>query len=194
MLASGANFSCEVLHALIQRNQPPALLALPEYPPAARQDRELIETTTSRQLLRLAAGIESAYVPAERQHQFAAEVCRLEFEFLLVACWPYLISPQLIDSPRGATLNLHPSLLPAYRGANPVRQQLAAGDHRYGVSLHLLNQQFDQGDIVAQAPLQKPPANLQPALIERECARLGVDLFITAMADFPRWQPTPQSS
>jgi len=194
LLASGANFSCEVLRALIQRKHPPTMLVLPEYPPAARQDQELIEPTTSRHLLRLGAGIETAYVPAERQHQFAAEVKRLEFQFLLVACWPYLIAPQLVDSPHGATLNLHPSLLPAYRGANPLRQQLAAGDHRYGVSLHLLNQQFDQGDIVAQAPLQKQAVKPEPALIERECARLGVELFLTAMADFPRWQPVVQSS
>ena len=167
---------------------------LPEYPPAPRQTNDLLDTTLSRHLLRLWAGAETAYVPAERQHQFAAEVARSDLQFLLIACWPYLIAPQLIESPRGAALNLHPSLLPAYRGADPLRQQLAAGDHRYGVSLHLLNQQFDQGDIVAQAPLPEQPQKLEPAAIETECARLGVELFLSAMADYPHWQPVAQAS
>lgn len=193
LLASGADFSREVLACLNARGCPPSMLVLPEYPPAEIDAIPLAESPVTRDFLQLEQGIEVAYAPAARQHEFADLVNSREFDFLLVACWPYLLAPRLIDSPACATLNLHPSLLPAYRGADPLGQQLASGDRRFGVSLHLLDQRFDHGDIVAQAALPALPANHNRAVIEQECARVGVDLFIDAMSSYPRWRPRRQA-
>ena len=193
LLASGACFSREVLRCLRARGCPPAMLVLPEYPPAAIDARPLVEGSATRDFLQLGQGIEIAYAPQARQHEFADLVADRGFGFLLIACWPYLLLPRLIESPAGATLNLHPSLLPAYRGADPLSQQLAAGDSRFGVSLHMLNQRFDHGDIVEQAVLSSLAADSDRAGIERECARVGVDLFIEAMASYPHWRPRAQA-
>ena len=194
LLASGASFSCEVLRALIRRRHPPSLLVLPEYPPAARDERELITDARPRRLLQIGKNLELAYAPAEQQDELAAVVRQTGLQFLLVACWPYLIAPRLIESPAGACLNLHPSLLPAWRGPNPLQQQTAAGDSRFGVSLHLLDQQFDHGDIVAQSTLPALPAERGPGHIEKQCARRGADLFIEAMASFPHWRLVAQEA
>lgn len=193
LLASGAAFSREVLRRLLARGCPPAMLVLPEYPPAAVDTRPLLESTAARDYLQLGPGIEIAYAPRARQHEFAELVRRRGIDFLLLACWPYLLTPSLIDSPAAATLNLHPSLLPAHRGADPLGQQLAAGDYKFGVSLHLLDQRFDHGDIVAQAALPALPEIPDRADLERECARIGVDLFIEAIASYPHWRPRAQA-
>ena len=195
LLASGANFSCEVLLALIGRGYRPRILALPEYPPAAASVLtvgSMVEDKPERPLLKLAQGIEIAYVPAAAQADFASLVEQRGIEFLLVACWPYLIEPRLIESAGKAALNLHPSLLPRYRGPDPLTQQLMLADPNFGVSLHLLSQRFDRGDIVAQARLSNSTAQPQRSMLEKLCARQGVELFIEAVESYPAWRPVAQ--
>lgn len=195
-LASGANFSCEVLQALQQLRHPPGLLVLPEYPPAqpvSKPVSDLVAATPDRRILALGEGIETVYAPVGKQAELSGLIRQHNIDFILVACWTYLIDDALIKSPRKAALNLHPSLLPEFRGPNPVEQQLAQQTDRFGVTLHLLNDTFDQGDIIAQAELTDIGMNPDLLQLERRCALLGAELFIDAMKEHPRgWNPVPQ--
>ena len=196
LLASGANFSCEVLQALQQQHYLPELLILPEYPPAPRlpvADREILSTAPQRRLLRQAQGTEIAYAPASQQASCASLIEQHAIDFLLVACWPYLIDSILINSACKGALNMHPSLLPDFRGPNPVEQQLDCQQARFGVSLHLLNRYFDQGDIVAQAELGDLERSPDRSCLEHRCAVLGAELFIAAVRQHEQgWQPVRQ--
>ena len=159
------------------------MLVVPEYPPAAEPEARPVEFASNppqSRLARLAGSIQFAHAPEQRQQQCARLIRQRSIDFMLVACWPYLIAPEMIESVSKAALNLHPSLLPAYRGVDPVGRQLECGERRLGVSLHLLSQRFDAGDIVARASL--PPLGASPdrETIEREAARLGAGLFIDA--------------
>lgn len=199
LLASGANFSCEVLQALIQKGYPPELLLLPEYPPAASNRESFVNLVSESEsaparLLQMAQDIEIDYAPAARQAECAAMIEGRKIEYLLVACWPYLISPCLIQSATRAALNLHPSLLPRYRGPDPLQQQLAAGDQRFGTTLHQLDQRFDHGDIIAQAALPDFQSPQTRAVVEQYCARLGVELFTDAISCFQQWRPVAQTT
>ncbi len=197
LLTTGANFSCEVLQALIQKGCSPALMVLPEYPPVVSNPESLVnpvsEATPTR-LLQLAQNIETTYAPAAWQAECAAQVECRQIEYLLVACWPYLIEPRLIESATKAALNLHPSLLPKYRGPDPLQQQLAAGDPRFGTTLHRLDQRFDHGDIITQAALPDFKMPQTRTVLERYCARLGVELFVDAIGCFPEWRPVAQTT
>lgn len=195
LLATGASFSCEVLQALVRNNYLPDLLVLPEYPPAnsSRDAHNLVCATTPRRLTSLTPDIEVAYAPAPLQAECASLIRRRNLEFLLVACWPYLIEESISKSVRNAALNLHPSLLPRYRGANPLEQQLATVDTRFGVTLHLLDQHFDHGDIIAQAELPGPQKLRTVSILEACCAGVGVELFIDAVNRYPHWSPVAQS-
>ena len=196
LLASGANFSCEVLQALRQRNYLPRLLVLPEYPPASeiRVAHEVMQSTApQRRLLQRAQGLEIGYAPKAQQADCAYLIKRYAIDFLLVACWPYLIDNILIDSARKAALNMHPSLLPEFRGPDPLEQQLASGQCNFGVSLHLLSQQFDRGDIIAQAELGDLDRTPQRSCLEQRCAVLGTELFIAAVRQHQQgWKPIRQ--
>ena len=198
LLASGANFSCEVLQALREKHFLPTLIFMPEYPPAKKMpDRgtEIVIATPERRFLELGQDIEIDYAPAARQSECAHLVQQTAIDFLLVACWPYLISDALITSPRKAALNLHPSLLPDFRGPNPIEQQLARGVSRFGVTLHLLNQQFDQGDIIAQAELNEIDEKADRACLECRSAIQGVELFIEAVKSHDHgWKPLRQTA
>ena len=179
LFASGAAFSGAVLEGLLARDCPPALIVLPEYPPAPRPG-DLLQAGPTNDFLDLAGGFELAYAPRERQIACAELLRQRRIDYLLVACWPYLIGAEIRRCPEQAALNLHPSLLPRYRGADPVAAQLRAGERRFGVTLHLLDDRFDHGDIVAQAEFELDAKNPDRDQVEQCCAERGVELFLEA--------------
>lgn len=60
------------------------------------------------------------------------------------------LPPKLINSVKDGILNIHPSLLPLYRGGNPYSRTIMNGDKETGVTLHFIAEEFDTGDIVLQ--------------------------------------------
>jgi methionyl-tRNA formyltransferase len=78
----------------------------------------------------------------------------------------YLPASFLSLPPRG-TLNIHPSLLPRYRGAAPVQRALAAGDAESGVTLAYTVQAMDAGPVLAQTRVALTPEDTHVALLER---------------------------
>jgi methionyl-tRNA formyltransferase len=114
-------------------------------------------------------------------------------DYLLVACWPALLPAEVISSVSIAALNLHPSLLPAYRGIDPVGDQLLTSDPCFGVTLHLLNARLDEGDIVLQQALGAP-GQTDKTGIEAIAAAVGAGLFIQAVQSQvdPGWVLTSQ--
>jgi methionyl-tRNA formyltransferase len=170
---------------------------LPEYAPAVRQVAnpvELVQTGPGRRLLALAGSIRVAYAPVTEQARCAQLLRQQAIDFLLVACWPYLIQPILINSASRAALNLHPSLLPLHRGPDPIGEQMASGERPFGVTLHLLNSEFDEGDIVAQSSLTGIAASADRSSIEQQAAKQGCRLFIDAINGYDGgWQLQPQA-
>jgi methionyl-tRNA formyltransferase len=200
LFSNGANFACEALQSLQLKGFHPALLVLPEYSPAVTPAVTPASVTLvqnpckpARRLLQLAGPVETAYAPPAQQVQCAHLLQQHRIEFMLVACWPYLIDKRVVNSVTKGALNLHPSLLPSYPGADPIDEQLKRVGVKFGVTLHLLNSHFDQGDIVAQAELPDQQRHYQRISLERACAQLGSGLFIDALNEYDAgWQAIPQ--
>ena len=118
---------------------------------------------------------------------------RLNVEYLLVACWPQLIPDKVLQSVSNAALNLHPSLLPNFRGIDPVADQLKNNDNNFGISLHLISDSYDTGDIVLQQTLDEK-IKLDKSDIETKAAIKGAKLFIQAINTYhkPGWKLVKQ--
>ncbi len=71
-------------------------------------------------------------------------------DFLFSAMFRQMLKRELLDVPRRGALNLHPSLLPKFRGRSPINWVLVHGEHETGVTLHYMVEKADRGDIVAQ--------------------------------------------
>jgi phosphoribosylglycinamide formyltransferase-1 len=85
----------------------------------------------------------------------------------LVVCAGYM---QLLSSPflrrfAGRTINLHPSLLPAFPGAGAIEQALAAGVETTGVTVHLVDEGLDTGPVLRQEALSVAPRETLEARI-----------------------------
>ncbi|MFN9631430.1 MAG: phosphoribosylglycinamide formyltransferase [Cyanobacteriota bacterium] len=72
-------------------------------------------------------------------------------ELVVMAGWMRIVTPRLIEAFPDRLLNIHPSLLPSFRGLDAVGQALAAGVRLTGCTVHLVRPEVDSGPILAQA-------------------------------------------
>ena len=88
----------------------------------------------------------------------------------------YLIPEQVLGLARLGAYNLHPSILPAYRGRAPVNWMLANGEHEAGVTLHQMVARADAGDIVGQRTVAIDDSD-NALTLYRKLVPLGVELI-----------------
>jgi methionyl-tRNA formyltransferase len=112
--------------------------------------------------------------------QTLALLAGLQPDLIVVACFPYIFPAPVLQLPRYGCLNLHPSLLPAFRGPMPLFWMARQGEHRAGVTLHFMNEGADTGDIVAQTAFDWPDGISGPDL-EQCCAVEGGQLLLSAV-------------
>ncbi|OGW86280.1 MAG: methionyl-tRNA formyltransferase [Omnitrophica bacterium RIFCSPHIGHO2_02_FULL_46_11] len=80
----------------------------------------------------------------------SATMQKLDADMLVVASYGKLIPSSVFTIPKVAALNVHPSLLPKYRGASPIQQALLNGDQQTGVSIAEIIKELDAGDVFSQ--------------------------------------------
>jgi methionyl-tRNA formyltransferase len=88
--------------------------------------------------------------PEVNAPEVVAKIAALEPDLLLSVMFRQLLRRSLLDAPRRGALNLHPSLLPKFRGRSPINWVLVEGETETGVTLHYMVEKADRGDIVAQ--------------------------------------------
>lgn len=100
-------------------------------------------------------------------------------DVILSVWYRRLLGPDLLALPRVAALNLHGSLLPAYRGRAPVNWVLVNGERRTGVTLHHMTAEADAGDIVAQQAIDIE-ADDTALTLYRRMVKVGVEFLLEA--------------
>ncbi len=98
-------------------------------------------------------------------------------DLILVAAYGKFIPDEVCQLARLGSINLHPSLLPRWRGACPVVAAVLAGDSQTGVTVHFVVNEMDSGDILSQAPLPIGPDDTADQLMGR-LAEMGADFFL----------------
>lgn len=103
-------------------------------------------------------------------------------DIILVSCFAKKIPESILSIPRYGCFNLHPSLLPDYRGPMPVFWQFRMGASEFGVSLHRMTSLFDRGDIILQSSIALADAThyMQAKIL---LAKLGANLIVDALDD-----------
>jgi phosphoribosylglycinamide formyltransferase-1 len=91
-------------------------------------------------------------------------------EIVCLAGYLRLLSPFLVSRWSGRMLNIHPSLLPAYKGLHTHERVLAAGETRHGCSVHLVTEDLDSGPILARAEVPVLPGDTPEVLSARVLA------------------------
>jgi methionyl-tRNA formyltransferase len=116
--------------------------------------------------------------PKSREPLIAAEP-----DLFVVAAFGLIFRQRTLDIPRLGPINVHPSLLPKYRGASPIAATIQSGDRETGVSLMVMDAGIDTGAVVSQERMLVAGDDTSDSLGAR-LARMGAEMTVR---DIPRW-------
>ena len=114
-------------------------------------------------------------------------------DLIIVAAYGKIIPQEILDIPRLKCINIHPSLLPKYRGASPMQNTLLNGEKETGTTIMLMSQAVDAGDILTQIKIPVKPKEKLPEFSTR-LSSLSSKLLIKILPDWinGQIQPTEQ--
>jgi phosphoribosylglycinamide formyltransferase 1 len=97
----------------------------------------------------------------------AQAVARYAPKLVVLAGFMRILTAPFIGAFAGRILNVHPSLLPKYRGLHTHRRALEAGDRLHGVSIHFVTEELDGGPVIIQACVEVQPQDTETTLSAR---------------------------
>jgi phosphoribosylglycinamide formyltransferase 1 len=149
------------LQAIIDDGVPVAAVA------SSRRDARALERATAAGIP--AASFELADYESREERDLAMATWLEEHGVTLVACAGYmhLLTPAFLARFPQRIVNIHPALLPAFPGATPISDALAAGATETGVSVHFVDEGVDTGPIIAQERVTIEPCETLDALRDR---------------------------
>lgn len=111
-----------------------------------------------------------------------AQIQALAPELIVVAAYGRILPDDILACPAKGCINVHSSLLPAYRGAAPINWAILNGDEKTGVSIMHMAAELDAGDIISQAETPISDTETAPELTAR-LAKLGAELLVKTVAE-----------
>ncbi len=114
-----------------------------------------------------------------------------ESDFCVVASFGNIIPKNLLD--KSIFLNIHPSLLPLYRGATPIQSVILNGDKYTGVSIIKMNENMDEGDVYLQKKIELK-GNETYNYLEKTLAQKSVSMIFDVISNYESIIPIKQDS
>jgi methionyl-tRNA formyltransferase len=175
-------FATSGLKKLIERGTPPVALVVA---PISAQDIENMKLIAKEHQIPV---IEPADVNAP---DFIASMIALKPDVLVTFTFDKKLGPELLNLTPHA-YNMHPALLPDYRGNNPYFWVLANGEKETGVTLQVLAEKFDMGDIVLQERVPLHPHDTCGMVVHRQEA-IAASLLDQLLGLIESGQPIPRT-
>ncbi len=104
-------------------------------------------------------------------------------DLIVVAAYGQILPKEILEIPKYGCINIHASLLPKYRGASPIQAAILNGDKETGVTIILMDEKMDRGEIVQSAKC-KVQKDVTFSELHDELARMGAELLIETL---PKW-------
>ena len=182
-------FAVPALEALIQNAYTPVSVVTNPDEPAGRKR---LLTPPPIKILAEQHGIRIFQPEKLDDARFVSEIPRADL--FIVAAYGKIIPASMLAMPKFGALNIHPSLLPRYRGPSPIQSAILSGDPETGVTIMQMDERMDHGPIVARSKIQMANGKLTYPILHDRLAELGAHLLIETL---PRWingaiTPTPQ--
>ena len=172
-------FALPALEILNQHHYPICAVVTQPDRPAGRGQKEIAPP------VKLAA--QNLGLPVLQPHKvkdpaFMETLFGLKPDMIVVAAFGQILPKAVIELPPLGCLNIHPSLLPKYRGAAPLNWSIIRGETTTGVTIMLMDEGMDSGDILLQEATPLAPLETVGELHDR-LARLGARLLIQTISE-----------
>ena len=129
--------------------------------------------------------------PTLRSPDALAKLRELAPEIIVVAAYGKILPESVLAVPPRGVLNVHPSMLPKYRGAAPIVSAMLAGETATGITIMLVDAGMDSGPILEQRPSPISPEDTADSL-ERRLAAEGAALLVETVGRWLRGEITPR--
>ena len=179
-------FAGAVLERLIESPHRPAMVV--SRPDSQRGRGRRLQSPPVIELAR-AHGIETFQPASVNSEEARVRIAAAEPDAVCVCAFGALIKEPLLSDHR--MLNVHPSLLPRWRGAAPVERAIMAGDERTGVSIMILTAGLDSGPVCRQSEIPVGPEDDYGTVAQR-LAQLGGEDLIAVLDEDPEPLPQPE--
>jgi methionyl-tRNA formyltransferase len=184
-------FATGVLDALEKNGLLPALIiTAPDKP----RGRGLVLSPSPAKEWALTRGIDVVTPATLKDPAFASELANTQWDVFAVAAYAKLIPKNILTIPKKGALNVHPSLLPKFRGPSPVLSAILADERATGVTIMQMNEAMDAGPVVAQAKVELEESAWPPKGSEFEdlLAQEGGNLLSEVMPLWIKGDITPE--
>ncbi|MDI6778140.1 MAG: methionyl-tRNA formyltransferase [Patescibacteria group bacterium] len=111
------------------------------------------------------------------------KIAKMRPDLIIIAAYGKILPKSILDIPKYGSINIHASLLPKFRGASPVQQAILEGEKETGITLMLMSEKFDAGEIIAQEKLKIAKDDNAQTLTEK-LAKTGARLLPETL---PSW-------
>ncbi|MDP1689001.1 MAG: methionyl-tRNA formyltransferase [bacterium] len=182
------NFAAIILKKLMDAGLPPSLVICNPDKPVGRKK---IVTPPPTKILALNNGIE-VFQP-ENLKNVDYKLKAISYKLAVVAAYSKIIPQEIIDLFPHGIIGVHPSLLPKYRGASPIQQAILDGEKETGVTLYLIDEKVDHGQILVQRKLNYELRMMNYELAEQKLAELGSKLLIETLPKYLIGEIKPKS-
>ena len=115
-------------------------------------------------------------------------------DLFIVASYGKIIPREILEIPKYGALNIHPSLLPKYRGPSPIQAAILNGDEETGVTIIKMDEEVDHGPIVANSKFKISNSKIGYQELHDELAELGAELLVMTLPKYLAGEikPRPQ--
>ena len=108
----------------------------------------------------------------------------LKPDLAVIAAYGKILPKEVLAIPRHGFINVHPSLLPKYRGASPIQYAILNGDKETGVTIMKIDEKMDHGPILATSKFQITNSKITYPELSKKLAELGAELLIKTILDY----------
>ncbi len=181
-------YAVPYLEALIQSDMTPVAVITQPDKPSGRKGA--LEQSPIKQCA-VKNGISVMQPDSVNTPDVVEKIRALHPDLIVVVAFGQIISQDILDIPRFKCINVHPSLLPKYRGPSPRQAPILNGDAQTGVTIMLMDEKMDHGPILSQATVPLDARETYETLCTKTIA-VGVPLFIKTINEWVEEKITPQ--
>ncbi len=122
--------------------------------------------------------------PSKLDDDFKNRLKSKNYDLAIVAAYGKILPQSVLDIPKYGFLNVHPSMLPRFRGASPIESAMLSDEEKTGTTIMVVDAGMDHGEILAQEETVKPTLAYQFKELEKKLAIIGGKLLIEVI---PKW-------
>jgi methionyl-tRNA formyltransferase len=182
-----SSYAKKILESLVQEKyEVAAVFTRPDVPQGRKQ--EVVASPVKEAAASLGIPL---YQPLKLDEEAIEQIEKTKPDLAIVASYGKILPRNILDIPKLGSLNIHASLLPKYRGPSPIQNVLLNGETETGVTIILMNQGIDTGDIISQEKVVVEEKDTAETLTQK-LAEIGARLLLKTIPLWSEKQIKPQ--